>query len=156
MIPIVHFIQLVMSPFVMMVDQDGDIDIDCSDTDCAFLCLEKNCADSTDDDHDGDIDCADSDCAGSTQCGETDCFDNIDNDGDGNTDCTDSECYADSACQIYSFDGTYAMDVTISEILILTVLEREHYANDRWIQPRRLNGDWNLYKYCSWHDQSFD
>ena len=57
--------------------------------------------------------CADSDCAGSTQCGETDCF-GIDNDGDGNTDCTDSECYADSACQIYSFDGTYAMDVTLS------------------------------------------
>ena len=81
---------------------------------CAFLCLEKNCADSIDDDHDGDMDCFDSDCSTSTQCAETDCFDGLDNDGDGNTDCTDSECYADSACQIYGFDGTYAMDVTIS------------------------------------------
>ena len=51
---------------------------------------------------------------GSTQCAETDCFDGLDNDGDGNTDCTDSECYRRAACQIYGFDGAYAMDVTIS------------------------------------------
>jgi len=60
------------------------------------------------------MDCADSDCATSAKCGETDCFDGVDNDGDGNTDCTDSECYAESACQIYSFEGTYTMDVTLS------------------------------------------
>jgi len=97
------------------LDQDGDGDIDCADSDCAFLCLEKNCADSTDDDHDGLMDCADSDCTASTKCAETDCFDGVDNDGDGNTDCTDSECYVEAACQVYSFDGTYTMDVTLSD-----------------------------------------
>jgi hypothetical protein len=39
----------------------------------------------------------------------------VDNDGDGNTDCTDSECYSEAACQVYSFDGTYVLNVTISD-----------------------------------------
>ena len=61
------------------------------------------------------MDCSDADCTGSAFCGETDCFDGVDNDGDGNSDCTDSECYAEASCQIFDFDGSYAMNVLLTD-----------------------------------------
>ena len=48
-----------------------------------------------DDDGDGDTDCDDSDCASSTNCqssGSEDCFTPTDDDGDGLANCLDSDC----------------------------------------------------------------
>lgn len=65
---------------------------------------ECNCSDGLDDDGDGDIDCADSDC-GQDECCNVECFceDGIDNDGDGTTDCADTDC-ADNFCCDGSFE----------------------------------------------------
>ena len=58
------------------------------------------CNDGIDNDGDGDTDCADSDCAGDPACAPAAeiCNDGIDNDGDGDTDCADSDCAGDPAC----------------------------------------------------------
>ncbi len=62
---------------------------------------ENKCDDGLDNDGDGDVDCADSDCLDDPACegiGETECDDAIDNDGDGLTDCDDPDCMDDPAC----------------------------------------------------------
>ena len=58
----------------------------------------EDCTDGVDNDGDGDADCADSDCASEASCIETDCDDATDNDGDGATDCDDSDCTAEVFC----------------------------------------------------------
>lgn len=58
-----------------------------------------SCFDGLDNDGDMAIDCQDSDCEGVPVCGESArCDDQLDNDGDGDTDCDDSECACDPAC----------------------------------------------------------
>ena len=58
-----------------------------------------HCDDGLDNDGDGDIDCDDSDCSGDPACMEMGhCDDGLDNDGDGDTDCDDSDCAGDPAC----------------------------------------------------------
>jgi YVTN family beta-propeller protein len=58
------------------------------------------CDDGVDNDGDGDVDCADSDCAGDPACPEPEiCDDGVDNDGDGDVDCDDSDCDGDPACE---------------------------------------------------------
>lgn len=81
------------------VDDDGDLLIDCADSDCTddSACPE-NCGDSIDNDADGAIDCADSECLGSPLCPETICGDGLDNDGDGKVDCADPDCTDSDSC----------------------------------------------------------
>jgi hypothetical protein len=90
------------------VDDDGDGQVDCDDSDCTDspACgtpTELSCDNALDDDGDGTTDCDDSDCADDPACGtpgsETDCADGQDEDGDGATDCDDSDCANDAACQ---------------------------------------------------------
>lgn len=92
------------------IDDDGDLKVDCMDTDCAAEehCQnydpETNCSDNVDNDGDGLIDCADSDCQGEPECVgrfEIFCSDGIDDDEDGLTDCADPDCASDPRC-----DGT--------------------------------------------------
>jgi hypothetical protein len=52
------------------------------------------CDDGSDNDGDGDIDCSDSDCVGDTVC-EEDCEDGVDNDADGLVDCYDLDSCSD-------------------------------------------------------------
>ena len=94
------------------VDDDGDNDVDCDDTDCMsdpacqMSSTETDCANGLDDDMDGDVDCADTDCTGEAIPGsqsiceipETSCNDNQDNDGDGDFDCNDMDCLGTPSC----------------------------------------------------------
>ena len=89
------------------VDNDGDGDIDCDDSDCASqqICNESDCTDGVDNEGDGLIDCDDPDCAADAACFESDCTDGIDNDtgaADGLIDCDDSDCALDPACFEYT------------------------------------------------------
>jgi len=86
------------------LDDDGDGDMDCLDTDCAgaTICLvaQENCTNGTDDDFDGDVDCNDADCASASTCQlQEDCTNRIDDDGDGNADCDDTDCAGAANCQ---------------------------------------------------------
>lgn len=84
--------------------------------------LGEVCGNSLDDDGDGDIDCADTECPEDPSCGigcacgvdgplENACLDTFDNDADGLTDCLDAddcpdvcqgatECCSDGACRV--------------------------------------------------------
>ncbi|MGM0558097.1 MAG: thrombospondin type 3 repeat-containing protein [Myxococcota bacterium] len=84
------------------IDNDGDGQADCKDSDCATdpACQIEHCYNLVDDDGDGDVDCEDSDCEGTSVCsglGE-DCVNNRDDDGDGALDCDDSDCANTAAC----------------------------------------------------------
>jgi hypothetical protein len=84
------------------VDDDGDGDTDCEDTDCLAnpACPELDCENGVDDDADGQTDCNDPDCFGIPTCiPETNCVDGIDNDGDTVTDCEDPDCALATVCQ---------------------------------------------------------
>lgn len=86
------------------LDDDGDGDIDCADSDCVQngCCnVECDCTNGIDDDGDGDTDCVDSDCASNFCCDgyfECNCNDGIDNDGNGLTDCADLNSCANNPC----------------------------------------------------------
>ena len=80
-------------------DDDGDARADCSDDDCAAVCVEA-CDDGADNDGDGLADCADPDCEG--QCPEI-CGNALDDDGDGVADCMDPDC--DGQCPEACADG---------------------------------------------------
>ena len=70
------------------IDNDGDDDTDCWDTDCGFEGpVELTCNDNRDNDCDGQWDSADSDCFGLVEI----CGDGIDNDGDTLVDCEDED-----------------------------------------------------------------
>ena len=64
---------------------------------------ETSCTDGVDNEGDGDIDCADSECATSFGCGEV-CDDGTDDDFDGNADCRDSECADTEYCRSFEWD----------------------------------------------------
>ncbi len=97
------------------VDDDGDGNADCDDSDCAYdpSCEDSGedakteiCDNGIDDDGDGAIDCEDSDCADDAACKESGedakteiCDNGIDDDGDGAIDCADSDCANDAACK---------------------------------------------------------
>lgn len=90
------------------IDNDGDGQIDCNDTDCSSdsACTgpttETDCSDDVDNDGDGNTDCLDSDCSADPACTgpttETACSDGVDNDSDGQTDCDDEDCFTDPVC----------------------------------------------------------
>ena len=91
------------------VDNDGDGDMDCDDSDCASqqICNESDCTDGVDNEGDGLVDCDDPDCAADATCFESDCTDGIDNDtgaADGLIDCDDPDCALDAACFEYTCD----------------------------------------------------
>jgi len=78
------------------------------DDDTGTTTPEEVCDDTLDNDGDGDVDCDDSDCDDAANCTEQPdddevCNDNIDNDGDGNVDCDDSDC--DTAANCIDVDG---------------------------------------------------
>ena len=91
------------------VDNDGNDDVDCADSQCAAApsCDESNvatygadaCGDSEDNDGDGLTDCRDDDCARASACQETLCDDGLDNNQNGETDCEDAGCDASPACR---------------------------------------------------------
>jgi hypothetical protein len=82
------------------IDDDGDGDVDCDDSDCvgAAGCTGELCTDGIDNDGDGQVDCADSDCVGTSACLAEDCFNGADDDGDGLADCDDPECSILPSC----------------------------------------------------------
>ena len=64
---------------------------------------ETDCANNIDDDGDGDTDCEDSDCFGAVGACEVEtgyCDDGLDNDNDGQSDCDDTDCAADPICAV--------------------------------------------------------
>ena len=63
--------------------------------------VSEICDNGIDDDGDGDIDCADSDCSGATNCQPIAeiCNNGIDDDGDGDIDCADADCSGAANCQ---------------------------------------------------------
>ncbi|MEQ1564501.1 MAG: M4 family metallopeptidase [Myxococcota bacterium] len=71
----------------------------------AFVPPESEvCDDGIDNDGDGDADCFDSECAADPAC-ETSvevCDDGVDNDGDGDADCFDAECAGEPSCDLLS------------------------------------------------------
>ncbi len=90
------------------IDDDGDDDIDCADSDCASLPVCQSptqefwCDDDLDNDEDGLTDCDDPDCASDAACAglvELACADQLDNDGDGWADCFDPDCAESIACK---------------------------------------------------------
>tara|TARA_Y100000310_G_scaffold333762_1_gene411970 strand:+ start:220 stop:2175 length:1956 start_codon:yes stop_codon:yes gene_type:complete len=110
------------------IDDDGDGEIDCGDSDCVgdSACVEI-CDDGIDNDGDSLIDCLDSDCAGDSACVEI-CDDGFDNDGDGLDDCLDSDCVGNVACVTCTLANAYweTTDETDTEnegdIVSLTVI----------------------------------
>jgi len=87
------------------IDDDGDMNTDCSDSDCAATpaCPETSCSDNLDDNNNGDIDCLDLSCCGDSHCAppadmgrciETmgSCGNGADDDKDGYIDCADFSC----------------------------------------------------------------
>jgi hypothetical protein len=83
----------------------------------------EDCFNGIDDDGDGDADCCDSDCTAEPTCvAETDCNDGQDNDCDGLTDCADANCQVcgapTAACESISrhLDGEGTLTVTAGEI----------------------------------------
>ena len=67
---------------------------------------EEICDNGLDDDGDGDEDCFDSDCAGFPGCGtETDCSNGFDDDADGLADCNDLDCYGQPGCPLVIFSS---------------------------------------------------
>ncbi len=81
------------------LDDDGDGNIDCADSECASVepCKETNCSNSLDGDGDGLADCQDPDCTDSPSCPEL-CDNGLDDDADGAVDCADSECTPIEPC----------------------------------------------------------
>jgi len=78
----------------------ADLVVAANDGDCDNSATEMDCSDGLDNDGDGDIDCADSDCHGIPGCVETACGDGLDNDGDGYTDCDDHDCLGTVDCPV--------------------------------------------------------
>jgi hypothetical protein len=95
---------------VDLIDDDGDGDVDCVDSDCKLstpsaCSVEAICDDTLDNEFfpDGLIDCADPDCqATEPACAlpnEVNCFDGLDEDQDVYRDCADSDCWATIGCE---------------------------------------------------------
>jgi len=78
-------------------DIDGDGILDSADTEATGA----DCSDTLDNNGNGDTDCADSDCSFFFTCGgtETSCTDSVDNDEDTLTDCQDDDCDGVGTCE---------------------------------------------------------
>lgn len=95
------------------LDDDGDQQVDCADSDCAghLACqdrVEYLCENGLDDDGDQQVDCDDPDCGAQQVCNpdrEVECDDGLDNDGDALTDCADPDCTPKDVCQEKCSDG---------------------------------------------------
>ncbi len=89
-----------------MLDNDGDMLIDCADPNCTNKpeCGEI-CSNGTDDDGDLFVDCADPDCVGNAACLEV-CNNNLDDDLDMLVDCFDPDCTGNVACTENCTNGT--------------------------------------------------
>ncbi len=104
-------------------DDDGDLAVDCADTDCTAspLCVEV-CDDTIDNNGNGQTDCQEASCNGQVcdafgrECAslvctcpggatETNCNDNLDGDCDGDIDCGDSDCASAANCLTLSVSG---------------------------------------------------
>ena len=83
------------------MDDDGDGQVDCADSDCDWqpICSE-DCQDGVDNDLDGLVDCEDGDCALGPPCSE-DCYSSEDDDDDGLKNCEDDDCWGAEACLEY-------------------------------------------------------
>jgi hypothetical protein len=99
------------------LDDDGNGDVDCDDSQCALAAAcepaedETDCSDGADDDRDGLTDCDDPDCAAAGDCVVVeDCGNGADDDGDGDADCDDSDCAGELACQPPDEDCTNGLD----------------------------------------------
>ncbi len=96
------------------VDDDGDGDVDCADSDCGgeALCAgEFDCFDGLDNNGNALVDCDDPDCDRRLVClHETDCSDGVDNDQNGDIDCLDPICWADPACPSTPEDCSNGLD----------------------------------------------
>ena len=82
-------------------DKNADTAVD-TDTNTVEPETAEDCSDNIDNDGDGDIDCDDSDCADDPSCvtvDTEDCSDGIDNDGDGDIDCDDADCVDSVSCE---------------------------------------------------------
>ena len=85
------------------IDEDGDGDTDCEDTECRSHpdCrgqFDEVCDNAQDDDGDGFSDCDDSDCFASDACavaGNELCQNGLDDDEDGFVDCDDPSCQSE-------------------------------------------------------------
>jgi cysteine-rich repeat protein len=94
------FLSLPPAKYFLLIDSKssdasgfGELEINVTGSDSEL------CINSLDDDGDGNIDCDDSECSSLSICaGETLCHDNIDNDSDGWQDCQDPNCIDDQAC----------------------------------------------------------
>gem|GEM_PF-2776137 len=77
------------------------IDDDCNDViDDDPECIDELCDNAIDDDGDGDVDCDDSECAEASECIDELCDNEVDDDGDGDVDCDDSECAEVLGCSV--------------------------------------------------------
>ena len=73
---------------------------------CGPVTQTEICDDGLDNDGDGDEDCFDSDCAGSPFClQELDCGNGFDDDADGMTDCNDDDCFGEPGCPVIIFSS---------------------------------------------------
>jgi hypothetical protein len=73
---------------------------------CSPTTSVEVCTDGLDNDGDGDEDCFDSDCAGDPSCDtETVCDDGFDNDADGLADCNDDDCLGTPGCPVVLFSS---------------------------------------------------
>lgn len=84
------------------MDDDGDGQVDCADSDCDWqpICSE-DCQDGVDNDLDGLVDCEDGDCALGPPCSE-DCYSSEDDDDDGLKNCEDDDCWAENICGAFT------------------------------------------------------
>jgi hypothetical protein len=105
------------------IDNDGDVHVDCADSDCTFdgACLNCNaggppepefgpgrCTDGLDNDCDGTVDCGDEDCSASDYY-TTECCNGIDETGNGVIDDFNCRCATDADCE----GGQFCYDHTV-------------------------------------------
>ncbi|MFH2008419.1 MAG: hypothetical protein ABI333_17670 [bacterium] len=82
------------------IDDDGDGDVDCDDSDCSQYppCLPEICNNDIDDNANGKKDCEDEECADLTICITEVCTGGVDENQDGRVDCQDAQCIGAPEC----------------------------------------------------------
>ena len=86
------------------VDDDGNRQVDCADSDCRTApecqaeAVAEVCTDGTDNDGDSAIDCIDRDCAVACVGVPENCSDGFDDNGNGVRDCYETSCASDPSC----------------------------------------------------------
>jgi len=155
------------------IDNDGDGQVDCADSDCAndSFCQWWNnpteiCDDGIDNDSDGQVDCADSDCATDSVCQWGNpveiCNDGIDNDGDFYFDCFDMDCDSDPLCNGCNTDSdcdswymcntqwtTSNLSISSVDQSVISLQEIESFSVDTMTSYQSLSEDEKLL-YAPW------